>query len=80
MLSFKNYFFLENIYRDKETGKLVYKVNPKELAKTGTFLDGNQQLVAKEVFLSTTIKGDKSTLIPTKQAKVFIGYDVYTLP
>lgn len=78
MVSFKNYFFLENIYRDKDTGKLVYKVNPKELAKTGTFLDDNQQLVAKEVFLSTTIKGDKSTLIPTKQAKVFIGYDVFS--
>ena len=78
MFDFKTYFLSENIYRDQETGKLVYKVNPKEIAKLGDILDGNQQLVVKELFLNTTIKGNMSTYIPTKQAKLFIGYDVYT--
>lgn len=78
MRSFKNYFFSENIYRDKDTGKLIYKVNPKEVAKLGAFLDDNQQLVAKEILLNTTVRGNMSTYIPTKQAKMFIGYDVYS--
>ncbi len=78
MRNFKNYFFSENIYRDKDSGKLIYKVNPKEIAKLGAFLDDNQQLVAKEIFLNTTVKGNMSTYIPTKQAKMFIGYDVYS--
>lgn len=78
MFNFKTYFLSENIYRDQETGRLVYKINPKEMAKLGDVLEDNQQLVVKELFLNTTIKGNMSTYIPTKQAKLFIGYDVYT--
>lgn len=79
MLNFKKFFLTENIYRDKNTGHLIYKVNPKEAKKLGDTDSGsNEQLVAKEVFIDTTVKGNMSTYIPTKQARMFIGYDVYT--
>jgi hypothetical protein len=77
MRNFKNYFFTENVYLDKTAGKLVYKLPLDQNKKLGE-ADDNEQLVAKEVMLNTTIRGQMSTFIPSKTNKLFIGYDVFT--
>lgn len=77
MLNFKKYFLAENMYRGKD-GKLVYKFSPQEKTSLGEYLSDKEQLVAKEIFLDTTVRGNMSTYIPSKQGKLFIAYDVYT--
>lgn len=77
MVNFKKYFLTENIYRDN-TGKLVYRFSPQEQSSLGKYLSSNEQLVAKEIFLDTTVRGNMSTFIPSKHGRLFIGYDVYT--
>lgn len=77
MRNFKNYFFTENVYLDKATGKLVYKLPLDQNKKLGEAND-KEQLVAKEVMLYTTIRGQMSTFVPSKNNKLFIGYDVFT--
>jgi len=78
MQSFKNYFFAENIYRDNKTGNLAYRVEPNQNKELGSLLSNTEQLVAKEIMMSTIIRGQMSTYIPSKNNRIFIGYDVFT--